>query len=587
MTQENVTHETPEPLTRLQIAFAACLLPAQIFLFNVMTVATGNEEYVGSSLLEIIQLSAIPFIALTLGLYLLARYLTPRDQRIFTFALISLFLLTWLQSQVLVWNYGGLTGESIAWGEFNWQGFVDIAAWIGIAAILIIFYKKIQSAIRNLAMAIFALQILIIGFSAVPQLIAGSTERDAEAGIDQIAAFSTDHNIIHIVIDGYQSDILEELLQYDSFGNRYREHFTGFTFYRENLGVFPYTQFSVPAYFTTQTYNNHQQKEAFIDTALSGKSIMSVARDNDYDIDIAMSGPYFISRHSNLPHDHMVDLDNAVTPQDQFTDSALLWDIAIFRAVPHFLKKHVYNDQKWLISRAMVADPAFSYKYFIHTAFMNLVTESMNVSREAPVYKLIHIHNTHRPMVVDDRCEFAGRILSDTRLTLTIQTACTMETVINFIDQLQELGIYDNSLIIIHGDHGGWVPTLRSDARIPIENQEAPFWAMSLASPLLMVKPPNAQNELRVSDALSSLIDIPDTISDIMKWDTSFGQHSALTLEGQEDRERRFFFYFWDRNEWSNDFTNPILEYSIIGSHYENDWVPIKVHASEVGLTIQ
>ncbi len=46
-------------------------------------------------------------------------------------------------------------------------------------------------------------------------------------------------------------------------------------------------------------------------------------------------------------------------------------------------------------------------------------------------------------------------------------------------------------------------------------------------------------------------------------------------------------FYFWDRNEWSNDYTRPITEYVIRGSHFETEWKPVETYSSEAGLQLE
>lgn len=563
---------------------AAALLPAQLFVFNVVTVAADNEKYVGTPLLDLLALSMLPFLGLAVVLYLVSCSLTPRDRAPFSFILLSAFLLVWLQSQVLIWDYGGLTGEAIAWNDHWVRGVIDASIWVAAAAVLVVFYRRMRRLILNLALIIAVLQVGFCAFNLATAQLVGNERLQPEASLKEISRFSDTQNVIHLVVDGYQSDILEELLSIEAVGAAYRERLRGFTFYRENLGIFPYTQFSVPAYLSARIYRNDAQKEAFIDGALADRSIMSAAKKNGYTVDLAPNGSYFTRRHASLPHDHLIDIDTVAAAQDKFTDAALLWDISLFRSVPHYIKPLIYNDQKWLISQSLHTDPKYNYKYFLHTAFMNMLGEAMSASRAAPVYKLIHIHNTHRPMIVDERCQYAGGTLRDSRTTLAIQTACTMDTVLNFFERLKELGIYDSSLIVVHADHGGWVPTLRQGATIPIGDKAAPEWALSLASPLLMVKPPHARGELAVSNARTSILDIPDTVSSVMGWETKFGYESVFDLEETTDRERRFMFYFWDRNEWSNDYTRPITEYVIRGSHFETEWKPVETYSSEAGL---
>lgn len=577
-------------ISRIQLLIASALLPAQLLIFNVLTIGAGNQQYLATSLLSLLAFSAVAFFAISTLIYLVSGALVPKDQRTMAwFVLPSAFILVWIQSQLLIWDYGGLTGASIDWGDFPWQGYVDVTLWVtGIAAVYL-FRKRIRHRLLHLAGLVAVLQFAVVGYTGVPYLLDGSKSSDQAQGLESISRYSAQGNVIQLVVDGFQSDILEELLQHDPIRLRYGEEFRGFTFYRENMSVFPYTQFSIPSYLAAAVYRNERQKEEFIDGVLSADTIASAARQSGYSVDLAVSGPYLTQRHAMLPHDSLIDIDEIMSSDRRLSDLMLAWDISLFRAVPHFFKSWIYNDQRWLLSQMVVSDVRESLAYFRHTKFLNRLSETMTAEtadKTAPGYKLIHIQQTHRPMVVNPQCEYAGGTLPDTRTTLAVQTACTLETVMGFLNRLKELELYDRSLIVIHGDHGGWVPTLRDGRHVPLGDGEAPEFAASLASALLMVKPPGATQSLEISDALTSLIDIPDTISSLMNWGADFGRSSVFAIDEDQPRARKYMFYFWHRDEWANDFTQPIFEYTIEGSHFETDWKQTAVYPSERGLRI-
>jgi hypothetical protein len=101
-------------------------------------------------------------------------------------------------------------------------------------------------------------------------------------------------------------------------------------------------------------------------------------------------------------------------------------------------------------------------EYFSHTEFLGWFTEHATISSPVPVYKYIHVMNTHRPMVVDAACQFAGRALPDEREHLLNQSRCTLNTLLPLFQRLRQLGVYDPSLIIVNADHGGWVGNRRT-----------------------------------------------------------------------------------------------------------------------------
>ena len=104
-------------------------------------------------------------------------------------------------------------------------------------------------------------------------------------------------------------------------------------------------------------------------------------------------------------------------------------DLSLFRVAPHFLKPAVYNEQRWLLAPLLTSGKESNLSFFRHTRFLEGFAANLTADRAAPVYKYIHVMNTHRPMVVDLNCHYAGKVQPDTRDTLMMQSKCTLDSV--------------------------------------------------------------------------------------------------------------------------------------------------------------
>ena len=71
-----------------------------------------------------------------------------------------------------------------------------------------------------------------------------------------------------------------------------------------------------------------------------------------------------------------------------------------------------------------------------------------------PVYKLILLLISHPPVVVDNDCEYPGKVLPLTRESVKTLQRCSLEQFIDFLSMLESMGIYDSSLIILQADTG-------------------------------------------------------------------------------------------------------------------------------------
>ena len=93
--------------------------------------------------------------------------------------------------------------------------------------------------------------------------------------------------MLHIVLDGFQSHLFEEIISERVDGARFRSALKGFVFFRENIGVFPYIHMTVPALLSGKIYRNHMSTDKFIDKAIGGKTIPNAVHNAGYEIDLA------------------------------------------------------------------------------------------------------------------------------------------------------------------------------------------------------------------------------------------------------------------------------------------------------------
>jgi hypothetical protein len=244
-------------------------------------------------------------------------------------------------------------------------------------------------------------------------------------------------------------------------------------------------------------------------------------------------------------------------------DLAKLMDLSLFRALPHFAKNLIYRDGLWLLQPIAETRVSAAVQYFADLLFLDRLAETMTADRNVPVYKMFHVMLSHRPTVGNENCEFDG-LRGTNRANVTLQATCGLRWVVKVLQRMQELGIYQDSLIVLMGDHGAWVPVrdlANEHAKPPgIE----PLW-VGMATPLMAIKPPGASGVLQVSDAQTSVIDLPATISNLIGLNTEFGGTPIFAIGEQPARERRHLIYNYGDNPDAAGYLHPILEYRVAG----------------------
>jgi len=559
------------------------ILASNIFLFVPLTLYVGNPDEFAVSLSTTLGLYLRPAIFLIAAFGLIGAFLTESVFRRYLILLAAISLLLWLQGNILVWDYGLLDGRGIDWKEDQWRGWVDLGIWSSAILIAIFLHRHIGKPIVYAAVATFSLQLIFsvfVGIQSAPTLAEKLETKSSPSTLQEIYRFSSHKNVVHLILDGFQSDVFEEILNDGEDGKRFTSALDGFVFFKDHMGVFPFTQMTIPALLSGKTYRNHIPRDEFMRKTVGDKSILSAAHSAGYEIDLAAPVPLLsIYTKGDYTNAYLIPNHYHVTAREyELGDSAKLFDLALFRLVPHFLKRYVYNDQLWLVQSLLSDSKYLHLEFFAHNAFLRRWRGNMSADRSAAVYKLFHLMLSHNPMVANENCEYAGRVLPTVRATVKIQAKCSLGEVVSLLEKMKELGIYDDAMIILQADHGAWVPPtglkgyVRPDGKSFVVMDPT---TVAMALPLMAIKPPGASGSLQISTAPSSIADTPATIASVLGLNQTFDGVSVFDLEPDELRERRHYSYQYLRSEWKADYLSPIQEFIVKGSVFDSEaWRP-------------
>jgi hypothetical protein len=155
----------------------------------------------------------------------------------------------------------------------------------------------------------------------------------------------------------------------------------------------------------------------------------------------------------------------------------------------------------------------FSVPITSYLSFLNVLEQEAKLPARGR-YTLIHAVLPHSPEVLAADCSYD---VAGSETTPLEQAGCATKLLVAFVERLKELGRFDNSLVIVHADHGVYEPE---------NSAENPAERVSLHA-LLLIKPVGSDGELTVSDVKSTVIDIAPTLL------------SALEIENQLQMEGR------------------------------------------------
>ena len=535
------------PLAVIRKLLAPSLLIAcNLFLFGSFTIYQGSPAEFDFGFLQLLGLFLLPLLATAAFLVALG-YLFQKRLATYVAGLFCLGLLLWLQGTFLIWDYGVFDGRGIDWQGFSWQGWLDLSVWVVLLGIGLTFSAPVARGATALSWGLLLLQ-------CVPVAIQTLTAADPlwtrayrpQTSIPQgILRYSSRHNIIHVVLDSFQTDVFQEIVDEEKL----QAKLPGFILFAENVGVSPHTAYSVPAIFSGKIYDGSVPGSNYFKESIQ-KGFQNRLYEAGYEVNLIPAVSMRDGQYSNyyeIPHAY-----NAEEQALLLSDGLRLFEVVLFRQSPHFLRKVIYDENNWLLrgflSTPDADNPPPEAVSFHHKAFFRDYIRGVSTGDERPSYHFLHFHPPHPPYLTREDGRYAGRVLSNTRKHYKNEARHVLRIFIELLDKLRVLGIYDSSLIILQGDHGSMIR--------PVIDGQTVVAGPERTAALLVVKPPSDTSPFKVSRAQTSLSDVPATVMDLLGMDHPYPGVPLFSNTSATPRKRHFIMVL----------SSQIKHYSVTGS---------------------
>lgn len=501
--------------------FVVALLPAlNIAVFEASNIYLNNVDEFGvgyQTLLLIYLPLGIVLAAVMSGLGLLFRRFA---RTVYVSLLFACGILFWVQGSFLMPDYGSLDGRGMNWAAFQFPVWADLLLWVVVLAAAAVLAGRI------IRIAVFGSTVFII--LQATMLTAAVMERDEEFWAKELSAaaeppeavyqYSPTTNIIHIVFDNFQTDVFSDLVAEQDLA----EEFDGFVLFRENIAVAPNTALAMPTIFSGRSYDGSVSPEDFYRQGMED-GFHNVLLGHDYTVNLM---PLMSMRQGGYDNYFRLPGIYQGTALDQIRkDATQLLDLSVFRQSPHLARLWMYNNNNWRLSM-WLNDPD-TVLAFQHRRFFADYIDRISTDADGPVYHFVHLWPPHPPFTTNRSGRYAGRVLENTIENYVNEARPMVALMVDLIQRLKNLGIYDNSLIIFQSDHGGGF--------------EPDFMPTRLLG-LLAVKPVGSRGPLEVSEVPTTVADVGRTILDeVGIREPDFPGQSVFKM-GSEQRLREFVY---------------------------------------------
>lgn len=534
-----------EKRERLQNSFwVALFISMTFFVFGPLEMIMSNASEFWFSVMDV-----LPYIglcaALCFAVVFTISFFAASKIRIIYPVLLGFGLALYVQGNFMFVNYGVMDGTPIDWNGFGLWPVFNTLIWLVLVAVPIVLYlwkKEWFSALAvYVPMGIVAMQMItLITLALTVDLSQAAHGGSASLSVKGINEVSKQGNVAVFILDTFEDTFFEEIIEADP---EYLSPLDGFTYFSNSTGVYPTTKGAMPFILSGQLYRNETTYSDYIQNAYSNTDYYKDLNDAGYDIGIY--GEYM---YVNSPaiKDYLSNLDTSsgVKASSNAGLMGTIYKATAFRYFPHVAKKAVWyysgDFDSWKTTTG-----ASGYSLY-KTGNLDLYEEIKHgelrlADNEQGCYRVFYAYGCHSPYKLrTDMTE-----IDDGSVTYLEAAKGCLNIVYEYIQQLKELGVYDNTTILVISDHG------RTDTQF--------------TSPLMLVKPRNTSGMLQISDAPVSQTDLMATVMEDIGLNTGekYGRSVFDWKEG-ESRARPYLYYDWaNKGSWADDNLPEIQEYEV------------------------
>lgn len=360
---------------------------------------------------------------------------------------------------------------------------------------------------------------------------------------------SKNKNCIVFILDRFDISFYEDLLE--DYGDDCFINFNDFTLYTDNMSTYSRTYPGITSMLTGIDFTGDMDAEEYFQYAYSHSNFLNDLQANDYRIKIYTQSYYAYRSPKSLAGIayNMERTDNNAVVTDPLGLTSAFWGLSAYRYLP-IVAKDIVSVSSGSFSGYVSYDdvyPLFNSDDNV-AMYDGLKQYGLEIDDSENSFTFIHIIGCHDPYEMD----YYGNYKENASSSETVKGCFNM--IEDYIQELKRLGRYDDSMIIITGDH----PRARSDGKKPSEPRITTLFVKNIGE---------KHDSLVISDAgVSQDMLIPSIVKGLgLKTNNEYGLTYKEVEEGNLVVTRRHIFELY-----TEDGTF-LVEYNVKGNGKEFD----------------
>ena len=447
--------KTPKKKRLLVTILASLAFPFIVFITTPALVFGNNLSEFLFAWSDFIPLCLLFSFIFAGAFFCLIFFLPERGYRNVLYILIAFDFLAFIQSTYLNGTIS-LAGDNMGGGFSLAQKIVNIAIWILVFASFIVLAnlkdkkKYIGSAALIMCVVIFITQLIstVTPIAANDKFFMTRAEREGGESLVNYATYknidkySTTGNVYYFVVDRFDEDYAEEMLEYDS---EFFDDLTGFTWFQDTIALYGHTFPSMVYLLTGIEYSCDQNRVDYFKSAYTADNNYLKELDAaGYDVNLYTDS--FYSYTSATIPDYIANRELCVPSLKSKAELSLkMMGLGCYVCVP-LIFKTMFNKVS-----TSAFDKLFTFR--TKTGVDGYATDSDSIWKHVQNLEFKETSNKQFNLIHMEGCHSVNSIDPTDQKSSFVALTESFRVIDVFIDNLKEKGLYDDATIVITGDH--------------------------------------------------------------------------------------------------------------------------------------
>lgn len=527
----------------LPLTLAAAFAASGLLLFGPIQMYVANLTELWFPIIDVLWPSLIAFV-LAWGALTAFGVVFKGWSGGYMSLLCGLGLALYVQGNFLPSDHGILNGQAIDWDAQGNAAALNAMIWAACIilpfAVRVFFPERHKTAVVYLSAGLILVQSVAAVMLCLTTDLTQTAAEGSYLSSEGLYEVSEEQNVVIFILDTFDQKFFQEVYAADP---GVVDLLDGFTYFENATGPYPNTRAALPYLLTGQYYENEQPYAGYVEEAWrESAGYYQALRDEGFGVGIytAMGAAVSDEAKQGL-------IDNAVGSGLKVSshvglEKAML-QLTAMRFFPEALKRYVWasGDLFGNLRAGGDADASpFSEEEQDAVFYQGLVSQGLTAV-EGKRYRFIHLDGTHEPYTV---LEDVSEVPEGTGASALTEARGCLNILKEYIRQLKELGVYDQTCLIVTGDHG--------------------FSAQTKAVPILMVKGFQDSGAFRYSDVPVSHSNVMATVMAELGLEDADRFGTSVFAAGGAPAERRRYLQYTLNDSYDKEYLPDMTEYQIL-----------------------